>query len=105
MNKKHQCHLYNIIALNCGTIIHIDQSMSKKYPSSYVIIPTHKGYILSLQLVHVLPSLPMLIYPTEEWKLLSHVVFTLNMDWNPSILKLTEAKYSTYDEWVDNFGF
>ena len=27
------------------------------------------------------------------------------MDWNPSILKLTEAKYSTYDEWVDNFGF
>ena len=31
----------------------------------------------------------MRIYPPEEWKILSHVVLTPNIHWNPSILDYT----------------
>ena len=45
-SKKYQGQLCNIITLNRGTIIYIELSTYKQAPSSYVIIPTHKGYIL-----------------------------------------------------------
>ena len=43
----------------------------------------------------------MLIYPCDECKILSHVVLTPNMEWNPSILNFTEANYANYDEWLE----
>ena len=60
--------------------------MSKQAQSDYAIIPTHEGYILSLQFLLGLPYMPMRTYTPEEWEILFHVVLTPNIDWNPSVL-------------------
>ena len=60
--------------------------------------------MLPPQLLIGLPYLPLRIYPTEQWKILSHVVLTPNMDWNPIIINSTEAKYAKYDEWLGTTG-
>ena len=108
--------MFNIIPLIYGTIFYTELSMSKQSPSDYNIIPTHKGYILPLQLLlvllympmrtyyfdgrrilsHGLPYMPMRTYYYEEWKILSHAVLIPNMDWYPSVLNFTEAEYAEY---------
>ena len=77
--------------------------MSKQVQSAYVIIPTHEGYILPLQLLLGLPDLTMRPYTPEEWKILSHVVLTPNTNWYPSVPNVTTAEYSEYDEWFEQF--
>ena len=64
-SKKQKVQLFNNIPLIFGTIIYIGLSMYKQVPSAYVIIPTHEGYILPLQLLIGLPYKPMWIYPPE----------------------------------------
>ena len=78
--------------------------MSKQFPSAYVIISTHGGYILPLQLLLGFPDLPMNTNPTEEWIILSHVVLTSNMDWSYSVPNFSEAEYAKNIEWVENVG-
>ena len=78
--------------------------MSKQAPSSYVIITTHREYILPLQLLTGLTYLPMRIYPIEERKLLSHVVLTPNIDWNPNFLNFTQDKYAKYNKRLEDIG-
>ena len=57
-------------------MIYIELRMSKQATSGYVIILTHEGHILPLQLLLGLSYLPMRAYHPEEWKRLSHVALT-----------------------------
>ena len=98
--EKHQGQLSNIIYLNCGTIIYIELSISKKFPSYYVLITTPKGYISTFQLLLELTYLQMRIYLTEEWKKFPHIFLIPNMDWNPSFPHFTEDRYAKYHEWL-----
>ena len=43
----------------------------------------------------------MQTYYSEEWKILSYVVLTPNMDWNHSVLNFSEDEY---DERLETFG-
>ena len=43
-------------------------------------------------------------YPPEEWEILSHVLLTLNINWDLSVPNSTEADYAEYDEWLEIFG-
>ena len=81
--------------------------MYKQSPSDYVIILTHEGYILNLQLLLGLPYTTMWTYPPEKWKILSHVILTSNIDCYPTVLNFTASKYDEYDEyyeWLEQFG-
>ena len=75
--------------------------MSKQVPSDKVIIPTHGGYILPLQLLLGLPHNPLCTYHHLKDRILSHDVLIQNMDWNASVLDSAEAEY---DEWFEKFG-
>ena len=75
--------------------------MSKQSPSAYVIIPTYEGLTLPLQFLFGLPYMPMRTHTPEEWKILSHVFLTPNMDWDTSVFNFTDAEY---DEWLEQFG-
>ena len=46
----------------------------------------------------------MRTYPSDEWKILSHVVLTPNMYWDSSVLYFNEAEYAEYDEWIENWS-
>ena len=88
----------NIIPLICGIIVYIELSMCKQVPSTYVIIPTHEGYILPLGLLLGLPCKSMRTYPPEACKIISHAVLIPNMDRNTSALHFTEPEYDEYGE-------
>ena len=47
--------------------------------------------------------MPIRTYPPEEWKILSHVFLTPNIDWYPSVLNFTAAEYYEYDERLEIF--
>ena len=65
-----------------------------------VLLSLHmRDIYLPLQLLLGLPCIKMRTYTPEEWKILSHVVLTPNMDWDSSVLKFNAAEYY---EWLEN---
>ena len=45
---------------------------------------TPEGYVMPLDFENGLPYLPMRPYTDTEWRTLPHVVFTSDVDWDPS---------------------
>ena len=61
-------------------------------------ITTPDGYILPLDFKNGLAYLPMRPYSDEEWRTLPHVVFTSDVEWDPSGADLS---ISSDNEWFD----
>ena len=61
-------------------------------------LTTPEGYVLPLDFKNGLPYLPMRPYTDEEWRTLPHVVFTSDVEWDPSHV---DCKVSDDDTWYD----
>jgi hypothetical protein len=59
---------------------------------------TPEGYVLPLDFKNGLPYLPIRPFTDDEWQDLPHVVFTSDVDWNPSEV---DCKISDDDLWYD----
>jgi hypothetical protein len=57
---------------------------SKKLGKGQQCITTPEGYVFPLDFINGLAYLPMRPYTDEEWRTLPHVVFTSDVDWDPS---------------------
>ena len=64
-------------------------------------ITTLEGYVLPLDFNNGLPYLPMRPYTDSEWNILPHVVFTSDVDWDPSSI---DCRVSDDDQWYDAIG-
>lgn len=51
-------------------------------------IQTVDGYIIPLNIKGRLTHLKMRPYTDKEWGILSHVIMTVDVDWDPSVLHL-----------------
>lgn len=69
---------------------------SKVLQSGQQRITTPEGYVMPLDFYSGLPYLPMRPYTNTEWDTLPHVVFTSDVDWDPST---TNCRVSDNDDW------
>ena len=61
-------------------------------------IVTPDGYVHPLDIKNGLPYVPMRPYTDDEWETLPHVVWTSDMEWDPSIL---DSTISDTEQWFD----
>ena len=61
-------------------------------------LTTPEGYVLPLDFKNGLPYLPIRPFTDDEWHALPHVVFTSDVDWNPSQV---DCKVSDDETWYD----
>jgi hypothetical protein len=54
------------------------------------------GYIFPIDIINGLPYTPMRAYTDSEWNTLSHVIWTSDGNWDPSIL---DSKISDKNDW------
>jgi len=71
---------------------------SKVLSAGTQTITTPEGYVLPLDFKNGLPYLPIRPFTDSEWENLPHVVFTSDVEWNPSDI---DCKVSTDDLWYD----
>ena len=71
---------------------------SKKLGKGQQCITTPEGYIFPLDFINGLAYLPMRPYTDEEWRTLPHVVFTSDVDWDPST---SDLAISDDDVWYN----
>lgn len=61
-------------------------------------IETNDGYVHPLNIKNGLPYVSMRPYTDDEWEELPHVVWTSDVEWNPSVL---DHEIEDEDEWYD----
>ena len=61
-------------------------------------ITTNDGYIHPLNIQHGLPYVSIRPFTDEEWDTLPHVVWTSDMEWDPSVL---DCDLEDQDQWYD----
>jgi hypothetical protein len=84
---------------NCGCTIHSSAQLewyqndvndrSLKVPGGLQHITTLDGYVHPLNIVSGLPYVTMRPYTDAKWETLPHVIWTGDIDWDPSVLDLT----------------
>ena len=67
-----------------------------KFAGGKQCIRTIDGYVLPLDFIQGLPYVPMRPFSDEEWDTLPHVVFTADVDWEPSVADKTVSDKETW---------